>query len=330
MCAVRWEWALDVLENMSSMQCLPDAISCTAAMNACAKAAEWEASLELLAKTTVDNYVLNAALNSCEKAGRWDIALNILEKFAPLAGLITYNAAIGSCKQDGRWKRCLLLWQDLLARGLQPDVITYNCAIGSCQVAGEWVVALSLFNAMCSTSTVPDGTTYTELLGALEKTNQWTRALHIFSMASQQLEPDGTLTGSVAGAVSAAKGPNVAMSLLRTMLKRWRRSAGEGDDALVVDAEVLERRPGVVVLYKPSGLSMEALMNKAFGMRWMAVVQTVSRLDYPTSGVVPVALGTEGSVACNWLQAQFSAKLVKKENLSELVNSAEPLNHLYV
>lgn len=228
---------------------------------------------------------------------RWDIALNIFERFAPLAGLITYNAAIGSCKQDGQWQRCLLLWQNLLAawlqpvrwieacrcrqrreaRGLLPDVITYNCAIGSCQVAGEWVVALSLFNAMFSTSHQPDGSTYTELVGALDKAKQWMRALHIFSMASQQLQPDGTLTGSVAGAVSAAKGPTVAMSLLRKMLKRWQRSAIEGDDPVVMDVDVLERRPGVVVLYKPAGLSMEALMNKAFGMRWMAVVQTVSR-----------------------------------------------------
>ncbi|CAE8717490.1 unnamed protein product [Polarella glacialis] len=39
----------------------------------------------------------------------------------------------------------------------------------------------------------------------------------------------------------------------------------------------------------------------------------VSRLDHPTSGVLPVALGVEGSAAAHWLTAQFSGRLVRKE-----------------
>ncbi len=34
---LRWESALDFLGSMSSARCMPDTISCTAAMNACAK-----------------------------------------------------------------------------------------------------------------------------------------------------------------------------------------------------------------------------------------------------------------------------------------------------
>lgn len=35
---LRWESALQFLQSMSSTRCLPDTVSCTAAMNACAKA----------------------------------------------------------------------------------------------------------------------------------------------------------------------------------------------------------------------------------------------------------------------------------------------------
>ena len=39
----------------------------------------------------------------------------------------------------------------------------------------------------------------------------------------------------------------------------------------------------------------------------------VSRLDQPTSGVLPLALGGDGSTAVNWLQAQFAGRLVEKD-----------------
>ena len=39
----------------------------------------------------------------------------------------------------------------------------------------------------------------------------------------------------------------------------------------------------------------------------------VSRLDQPTSGVLPLALGYDGSTAVNWLQAQFAGRLVEKD-----------------
>ncbi|CAE7767918.1 unnamed protein product, partial [Symbiodinium pilosum] len=37
--------------------------------------------------------------------------------------------------------------------------------------------------------------------------------------------------------------------------------------------------------------------------------------DQPTSGVLPLALGREGSAAANWLAAQFGGRLVQKEYL---------------
>ena len=39
----------------------------------------------------------------------------------------------------------------------------------------------------------------------------------------------------------------------------------------------------------------------------------VLRLDYPTSGVLPLVVGAEGSLQTNWFRSQFAAGLVRKE-----------------
>eukprot|EP00434_Breviolum_minutum_P039275 symbB.v1.2.034872.t1/scaffold4340.1/size40954/3 len=332
--ASQWESALDFLGSMSSGRCMSDTISCTAAMNACAKAMRWEASLWLLAgmdDLVLDEYCFNAAMSACEKSTRWDLAICIFEMMSlhqALPGVITFNAALGSCKGGGQWERAFLMWQEMQARALLPDVITYNCAIGTCNAAGKWDLALHVFTSFSEkTEAGPDGSTFTELAGALEKANQWRLSLEILSVAlSRSVVPDGTFAGSIAGAVAAACGEGSGMSLLREMLKKWLADVcieDRADQKLAQEKErlertgikVLDRRPGVLVLMKPSGISTETMMELAFGTSWSRNVQTVSRLDYPTSGVVPIATGPEGSIPCYWLQAQFSAKLVKKEYL---------------
>lgn len=172
-----------------------------------------------------------------------------------------------------------------------PDVITYNCAIGTCNAAGKWDLALHVFTSVSEkTEAGPDGSTFTELAGALEKANQWRLSLEILSIAlSRSVVPDGTFAGSIAGAVAAACGEGSGMSLLREMLKKWladvsiedladQKLAQEKERLERMGIKVLERRPGVLVLMKPSGISTETMMELAFGTSWSRNVQTVSRL----------------------------------------------------
>lgn len=78
------------------------------------------------------------------------------------------------------------------------------------------------------------------------------------------------------------------------------------------DKDWLGAWPGICAVAKPGGVSTEDTLA-----RWALLLAmplgTVSRLDLPTSGVLPFALGGDDSPAAHWLRAQFSARLVKKE-----------------
>ena len=54
---------------------LPDAISTSAAMSACAKKGQWRTALQLLvaswARLPLDDICFNAAISACATAGQW-------------------------------------------------------------------------------------------------------------------------------------------------------------------------------------------------------------------------------------------------------------------
>ncbi|CAE7711596.1 unnamed protein product [Symbiodinium sp. CCMP2592] len=321
--ASEWQASLSFLELMDRQRMPPDTISWTAAMGACVKAARWEDALDLLVRMSqqqmeVDRYCFNAAASACEKGDRWDVALSVLammnvRRLPP--EIVTYNAAMASCKRNGLWEAALQLMEQAKAASQPPDAISFNCLIGTCHLAGRWDLSLHFLSAMQPSALTPDRSSYTEAAGACEKSSQWQHALEVLSSAlSQQLVPDGTCVGAVAGALRSAQGEEAALGLLQQLRKRWSPENAEPEN-FGGGIPVLAKRPGVLVVSKPEGLSTEDMLERLFGNRWQNVVQTVSRLDYPTSGVLPIALGPEGSAECSWLQAQFAAKLVKKEYL---------------
>ncbi|CAJ1400074.1 unnamed protein product [Effrenium voratum] len=316
-----WQPALAFLNRMRSAA--PDLVSWTAAMSTCAKAAQWEASLLLLAEIPArDAYCFNVAVGACEKSSRWEMALSVLgmmDAKTVSPGLITYNAALASCKKGGNWEVALQLWQSLHESGFVPDVISFNCAIGASHMASRWALAMHFFGLM--SPDLPDRSTFTEVANACEKVGEWTSSLHVFASAlAARVIPDGTCAGSVAGALRSAGDEGGAMQLLREMLARWPEYDPETDRSIWAASQgtMLARAPGVVAISKPSGISTEMLLESWLGSSWNKRVQTVSRLDYPTSGVLPIATGPENSIQCHWLQAQFAAKLVRKDWLRQV------------
>eukprot|EP00913_Durusdinium_trenchii_P029176 g27352.t1 len=81
-------------------------------------------------------------------------------------------------------------------------------------------------------------------------------------------------------------------------------------------SKALATSSGVIAISKPAGVTTEDLVEALQEQcQPHGSLRIVSRLDHPTSGVLPLAVGIEGSMEANWLRAQFAGRLVSKEYL---------------
>ena len=86
----------------------------------------------------------------------------------------------------------------------------------------------------------------------------------------------------------------------------------ESSAGAAVPSKLLCFASGLVAVEKPSGMSTEEVQGH-WSSHMQLPLSTVSRLDQPTSGILPMALGNEFKASAHWLRAQFAARLVSKE-----------------
>jgi len=153
-------------------------------------------------------------------------------------------------------------------------------------------------------------------------------------MQSSRLEVTGVEAGCVVSAARQAHGSNFALKLLRRMrcflehheydpyeaYEAYDSSEAYNPETFVSGKSfestlgslgtVLLQRPGILVVNKPSGTSSEDFVN-LMEVALAVPLVAVSRLDHPTSGVLPLATGSR----IQWLKAQFAGRLVVKKYL---------------
>ncbi|CAE8586885.1 unnamed protein product [Polarella glacialis] len=153
-------------------------------------------------------------------------------------------------------------------------------------------------------------------------------------MVENQVMPNGLHAGSAASSVRVSVGNEAAWELLDGLLTLWLEHESPedklqtswldddfgGSDTSEDVLPVLCHGPGVVGIFKPAGVTTEEAvrqLSQQLGHRRHMPkpvdLHVVSRLDHPTSGVLPLGLGAVGSAAANWLGAQFAGRLVRKE-----------------
>ncbi|CAE8628127.1 unnamed protein product, partial [Polarella glacialis] len=335
--AAQWQAALSLLNTMPAKQVAPDAISYSAAISACEKGAQWnEASY-------------SAAMSACQNGGQWQLALSLfgdLPKFKLSPDEISCSAAISACEKGGQWQMALGLLNHMPELRLTPNEISHSAAISACETGGQWEHALGLLDRMQRARLAPNEISYNAAVSACEKGVAWQASLALLEeMMLRRLTPNGLCVGAAANAVRKGVGREAAFTLLNDARQLWMKTIDNnsnnnnnemqpgqhGDLVPAALAEIgvqfLGCKPGVMAICKPAGVSTEAIAQQLSQTCFPGLLQTkndnnnnnniqiVSRLDLPTSGVLPLAFGAEGSVAHHWLQAQFAARLVSKEYL---------------
>ncbi|CAJ1339016.1 unnamed protein product [Effrenium voratum] len=334
-----WQEALAVLRGMRQHAIPPAAISFCAAMTVARR--EWEQVLQLLVEMGKRSLVSEAgflnAIAACETNGRWQAALDLffsMPDYGLPFGQMPFNSAVSACEKGQQWSLALHLFAEAsdprrasFGRRVRGDLVALNAALVACERASEWPRALLL------AAQAPELNVFvvTSALRACARGLQWHSALQLLKAARAR---DAANERSFGAALSACEQQwPAAMFLLQEMFEVQVEVAAShlGCCALALKngpgAETVEKflepyrtawhkeaqSSGVMALEKPPDVeTAEAVKTLArrLGLRRPG---SASRLDRPTSGVLPVALGEDGSGPVRWLQVQFAAKLVEKE-----------------
>ncbi|CAE8699896.1 unnamed protein product, partial [Polarella glacialis] len=210
---------------------------------------------------------------------------------------ISYNAAISACEKGGQWQLSLLLLTELQVAKLAPTEVSYSAALSSCGQAGAWEPALVILE----------------------------------TLLRKRFTPTSLQAGSIAASLRSGPGIGAAFDFLGEMLRLWIEQEKLNSDITLVPSlnpegssmlTVLCQQPGVLAISKPAGMTTEDAvigvsqqLAREMQMSAPADLHIASRLDHPTSGVLPVALGAPASAPAKWLEAQFAGRLVGKEYL---------------
>ncbi|CAL1170360.1 unnamed protein product [Cladocopium goreaui] len=317
----KWELAPSLLTVMADSQVPPDLLTYNSMITAYVSGVQWEMALSTLTEASSHSFKPNtisfsAAITACEKGCQWEMALDVLQgmpQAMALPNLVSFNAAISACEKGWRWEEAVAIFQRLPEKSLVPDLISYNAVISACEKGAQWKMALHLLFRMDEGQLFPDEISFNSATIACEKAGAWQAAFHILEhMLVLQLLPDAVFAGSATSALRAARGPVKATHFLRSLRRFWQPCYAQPPDSQAIVA----KGAGVIAIFKPAGVTTEDFVAPLREQSQpVDVLQIVSRLDHPTSGVLPLAVGTAGSMEANWLRGQFAGRLVFKEYL---------------
>ena len=291
-CGGQWRHACWLLYSMPSLQISPEDVSYNTAISACVRGTCWQQGLVLFtemfeALVEPDRISFNSALSACQKGNEWQLALKLMEQISSYslqADEFCFTTLLSACEVAG-WERCLSVLNDLNKKvNLTP--VMFGVQMSACERDGAWAAALSTLEAIMASDLIPD-------------------ALHV---------------GSAANAVRKGQDVEAAWRLLEKMKSLWSQSWDQEIQQPFPGLrwstnKVVRQGPGVLACLKPAGIATEDFVEElAVELEVVPEAFTiVSRLDHPTSGILMVALGLQGSPSANWLQVQFASRLVDKK-----------------
>ncbi|CAJ1395192.1 unnamed protein product [Effrenium voratum] len=297
--ASQWVAALSLLQRMPMS--LADDTTFHAASYACGEAGHWVEALQLLEEMQsrqlrASTVTLNTAITSC----RWDLALHLLRATPHLADSISFSAACGACGAGRQWQWALELLEEALRRSMVTSQL-WTSAISACE---SWPLALRLFRRMPPAFQAPENVMAT--ISACTTSLAWDQALALLTP-----EAPGSQVGAVAAALMRLSRSAAARGVLAPFRRTWHAAHGRDPDLSAVPG-LLAIGAGILAVQKPAGVATEAVLDQ-ISQLLARDCSLVSRLDQPTSGVLPVVLDHADSAAASWFQATFASRLAEKE-----------------
>ena len=324
-----WKQALEILK-LAIEAGQYSAATYNVACFACGEAGMWTCSLSLLdgsfQQFTRDRTCFNSAITACGRSFQWQQAVEVLQRLRSTLGIdqISLAATISACDMGGQWQVAV----DLLREAVSCRMVTpqsFTSAISACE--GHWQKALNLFEDMTRLTLETRVHSFGALVTVCSQSGHWEVAIDLLEeMSRKDMVPDGVQVGIVAEAVSQEKGQDRSRLLLSHFQRIWfAGSPTPMNTALESGLSQVGARGitllgvgcGIAALDKPAGIRTEKLFQdfeeilKLHGCK----ASTVSRLDLPTSGVLPIVLDHEDSPTGKWYKACFAGRLVSKEYL---------------
>mmetsp|Transcript_16554 Transcript_16554/g.51928 ORF Transcript_16554/g.51928 Transcript_16554/m.51928 type:complete len:428 (+) Transcript_16554:311-1594(+) len=106
-----------------------------------------------MAEATVrrDTVTCSAVIDACDKAKQWNVALDVLRAMAEERlerNTVTYSAAIGACAEGAQWAAALDVLASMLGSRVEANSISFYAAMHACEASGQWSRDLALLEHM--------------------------------------------------------------------------------------------------------------------------------------------------------------------------------------
>ncbi|CAK9088423.1 Ribosomal large subunit pseudouridine synthase C (23S rRNA pseudouridine(955/2504/2580) synthase) (rRNA pseudouridylate synthase C) (rRNA-uridine isomerase C), partial [Durusdinium trenchii] len=275
-------------------------------------------------------------------AGQWCSAQCLAAQLALLgtsggAGLrrdaITASSVVGTFEQ-ARWPRALDAFGSMAQADVQLNDFTFTSLISA---VDHWSTTLLLLESMTARSLqITPMTCSAALARACE--GHWQAALALLhSMMQTHLAVSGIQVGALLESASSLGKPQM-LGLLK-MLKSWAKPCRQKDRSLEEhlirprlrsypsfdELPIVFEDESLVAVAKPFGVSSEDCLQM-LASKFPALTR-LSRLDWPTSGLLLAAKGTPASETSWWFLAQFAGRLVSKRYLCLVAGDAGAVGH---
>eukprot|EP00434_Breviolum_minutum_P007722 symbB.v1.2.006811.t1/scaffold409.1/size210228/14 len=302
-----WKESLQLLSEMSTLQCLPDLFSYSTVISTCGAADEWQLALslyqDLMQEQQLPNVVVySATMAAMAKGNKWQDVLEMLvtaQLTRENANEVSLMAALDACGPR-QWQMAVMLMASCHSLRIQVSQSSYTVALRS--TMGLWEQCLSLMAAMQSSEIAPNEITLSSTTSSCERSACWLVAL---SLLDHQVPSMNFLRmGSVIGACENVLQWRETLVLLNSMgIRGLQRNVMTCNSALSACAAValwrwsLELYRCLQSSVSPTGVTGSAVLSACQRSRsWMTSVRMLKEMRQRK--LEPQDAGVKASVLC--------------------------------